>query len=88
MGIKRFFFVLFTRVIRSAAQLLKIYKKEAKTFAQLREILTSRYAKSNSTAIAPQRFLTFKQRAGMTVQEFFDKATHLSLSALVVDGVD
>lgn len=81
-------FVLFTRVIGPAAQLLRNYEKENKTFDQLCEILESRYAVKDSPAIALQKFLTFKQGPGMSVQEFFDKATHLSLSALVVNGGD
>lgn len=81
-------FVLFTRVTGAAAQLLRTYEKEAKTFVQLTDILSNRYDKKDSPAVALQKFMTFRQTSGMSVQEFFDKAKHLSLSALVVDGGD
>lgn len=81
-------FVLFTRVTGSAAQLLKTYEKDANNFHQLIDILAKRYDKRDSPAVALQKFMNFKQSPGMSVQEFFDRATHLSLSALVVDGAD
>lgn len=81
-------FVLFTRVSGAAAQLLRTYEKEAKTFSQLTDILSKRYDRKDSPAVALQKFMTFRQTAGMSVQEFYDKAKHLSLSALIVDGGD
>lgn len=47
-------FLLFTSVIGAAAQLLRTYEKDAKTFAQLSDIISKRYDKRDTPAVALQ----------------------------------
>lgn len=62
-------FVLFTLVIVAAAQLLSMYEKEVKTFAQLTDILSKRYDKRDNPAVVLQKFKNFKQSSAMSVQK-------------------
>lgn len=78
-------FALLNRISGSAANLLKIHK--SKTSTELVKILEQRFSHTDTPDIALAKFLNFKQVAGMAVQDFYDRASDLSLKALVIDGI-
>lgn len=79
-------FALTNRVSGIASKLIKLHSK--KSFQELVKILKDRYVRQDSPDVALSKFLTFKQGQGMLVQDFYDRASDLSFSALVVDGLD
>lgn len=79
-------FALVNRLSGAALRFIKIHK--TKSVKELESILRERFVRKETPDVALSKFTNFKQPSSMSVQEFYDKMSDMSMHTLVVDGVD
>lgn len=79
-------FVILSRLSGTALRWVKPHKE--KPILELEQAIRDRFVQKDTPDVAMTRFTTFKQAAGMPVQEFYDRISELASQALVVDGMD